>query len=180
MSKAPDDVSEIEVGSLLSEVRTPAASERSAAHASASPDSKKDYRPPTHQSESVKSSQLLARSPESLKYTTEKEYKDDLPVKTNAFYDIKKTLGIRGERTEKDVIKGQLKAGYKLTEQLKKQKDDYFLKQSCLPPIPIGAPQPKIINVSQGKSTFVASNDTHIKSTNNGFSRNSLGGFFAH
>ncbi len=101
-------------------------------------------------------------------------------MKTNDFYDIKKTLGIKGDRTEKEVMKGQLKAGYKLTEQLKKQKDETFLHKSCLPPLPQAAPQPKIVNVNMGKSTFIASNDTHIKSTNNGFSRNALGGFFAH
>ena len=116
-----------------------------------------------------------------MKYKEDREYKDEIAVKTDAFYDIKKTLGMRTDKpTEKEVLKGQLKAGYKLTDQLKKQKDRDFLTKSCLPPIPVAAPKPKIINVSMGKSTFVAGNDTHIKSTNNGFSRNPLGGFYAH
>ncbi len=64
--KDAEEVSEIEVRSLLSEVKTPAMSERGDIPPPASRPVSSAY------TESIKSSQLLARSPESLKYTTDK------------------------------------------------------------------------------------------------------------
>ena len=46
--------------------------------------------------------------------------------------------------------------------------------------IPPSYHAPKIASVDMGKNQPICGNESHSKATNNGFSRNSMGGFYAH
>ena len=67
-----------------------------------------------------------------------------------------------------------------LDKMIKDQNDERFLKDAALPTVPKISTNPRIVQINTGKSTFIASNDSHNKQSNNGFSRNALGGFYAH
>ena len=68
----------------------------------------------------------------------------------------------------------------KLNSMLGEQKDRRFLKTKALPIVPIVYPGPVITHNDMGKNQIICGNDSHNKATNNGFSRNKLGGFFSH
>jgi len=52
--------------------------------------------------------------------------------------------------------------------------------ESHLPKVPKVFQNPKLVNVTLGKRTFVASNDSHAKNSNNGYSRGTGGAFYCH
>ncbi|TNV72743.1 hypothetical protein FGO68_gene5892 [Halteria grandinella] len=68
----------------------------------------------------------------------------------------------------------------KISEQLRYQKDDAVLSLRALPKVPKTYEAPVNHNHDKGKMMPICSNETHNKATNNGYSRNSLGGFFCH
>ena len=68
----------------------------------------------------------------------------------------------------------------KLDTMIKQQSNSTILKERCLPVIPKQYPGPVINGLDMGKNLPICTNDAHIKATNNGYSRNSMGGFFAH
>ena len=67
-----------------------------------------------------------------------------------------------------------------LDKMIKDQTDERFLRDAALPSVPSISTNPRIVTITTGKSAFIASNDSHNKQSNNGFSRNALGGFYAH
>jgi hypothetical protein len=68
----------------------------------------------------------------------------------------------------------------RMRQTLKEQTSEKFLRTMSLPRIPHQNTQPVIVRLLAGTTTYVAKNETHDKQANNGYSRNSLGGFFAH
>ncbi len=68
----------------------------------------------------------------------------------------------------------------KLKHQLSEQTNEELLKQRALPKVPNAYQGPVITNLDKGKNQPICSNDSHSKATNNGYSRNALGGFFSH
>jgi len=70
----------------------------------------------------------------------------------------------------------------KLHDMITIQDNDEFLKAANLPRLPKANNGPvisQVVNQVRGNH-FVVTNDAHIRSTNNGFQRNALGGFYAH
>lgn len=69
----------------------------------------------------------------------------------------------------------------KISSELKAQKNPYVLQVRALPSIPTTYQQPLTQHHVKGKNVMpVCANEAHIKATNNGYTRNSMGGFFAH
>lgn len=68
----------------------------------------------------------------------------------------------------------------KLTEQIREQRDMATLNARALPKVPKSYEVPVQSHLEKGKMMPICSNETHNKATNNGYSRNSLGGFFCH
>ena len=69
----------------------------------------------------------------------------------------------------------------KLQMELKDQRDTNVLSMRALPMMPKVYAIPVMQNHDLGKQNQpIVGNEAHIKSTNNGYSRNSMGGFFAH
>lgn len=67
----------------------------------------------------------------------------------------------------------------------KEQDDETFLKQNTMPKVCKGMPyQPPVIATHscgpRHENTFAIPNNAHSKSTNNGYKRGELGGFFCH
>ena len=62
------------------------------------------------------------------------------------------------------------------------QDNEEFLKAANLPRLPKANNGPVISQLVNQKrqNHFVVTNDAHIRSTNNGYQRNALGGFYAH
>ena len=50
----------------------------------------------------------------------------------------------------------------------------------ALPFIPPRYSGPNVASLDSGKNMKLVPNEAHIKATNNGYSRNSMGGFFSH
>ena len=63
---------------------------------------------------------------------------------------------------------------------LEEQKDKEILSKRALPIVPKAYVGPVIASLEKGKNQPIVSNDSHVKATNNGYSRNSMGGFFSH
>ena len=63
---------------------------------------------------------------------------------------------------------------------MKVQQDERALQQRNLPMIPRTYNPPVMQSYVMGKNMPIVGNESHCKATNNGYSRNSLGGFFAH
>ncbi|CDW80436.1 UNKNOWN [Stylonychia lemnae] len=68
----------------------------------------------------------------------------------------------------------------KLSDLLKEQQDQRVLEKRGLPIVPKLYQLPLISGTDKGKNQPICANDAHIKATNNGYKRNTLGGFFAH
>ena len=70
----------------------------------------------------------------------------------------------------------------KLHDMIKVQDNDDFLRAANLPKLPKANNGPVIAQLGNQsrQNHFVVTNDAHCRATNNGFQRNTLGGFYAH
>ena len=70
----------------------------------------------------------------------------------------------------------------KLHDMISVQENEEFLRAAQLPRLPKSNMGPVISQLGNQRrqNHFVVTNDAHIRSTNNGFQRNALGGFYAH
>lgn len=68
----------------------------------------------------------------------------------------------------------------KLQNQLREQQNQEILQLRALPKVPATYQPPLTQNHAKGKNQPICGNEAHCKATNNGYSRNALGGFFAH
>ena len=85
-------------------------------------------------------------------------------------------------RTDEETIKISEKVNSKVKELMTQQYDKSHLTTQALPPVPKDYKSPTITNGFEGmrNQSFVVTNDSHIRSTNPGYSRNEKGGFFCH
>ena len=63
---------------------------------------------------------------------------------------------------------------------LEQQRDEAVLKSRALPRVMGSYTGPVVAHHVTGKKLIIVGNEEHTAATNNGYHRNTLGGFFAH
>ena len=86
------------------------------------------------------------------------------------------------ENTDAETVKISEKIGSRVKDLMAQQRDPKHLETQQLPPIPKDFKGPIVSNGVENcrNNSFVVTNDTHIRATNPGYSRNEKGGFFCH
>jgi hypothetical protein len=98
---------------------------------------------------------------------------DDTTVKRTLFANV-------GAPADEALLKISSSIRSKIQYQLKEQQDEKALLERHLPKIPKAYNLPVMQSYVMGKNQPIVANESHCKATNNGYSRNALGGFFAH
>jgi len=103
------------------------------------------------------------------------------PFAGSKYHNMLSALHLGGNSTLGDVLKNSDETMKKLRETLKSQNDRRFLKEKSLPPVPERRINPIVANTYvPGNVAKRATNISHGKLTNGGFSRTSYGGFYQH
>ena len=98
---------------------------------------------------------------------------DDTTVRRTLFANV-------GAPADEALLKMSSSIRSKIQYQLKEQQDERALQERNLPKIPMAYNLPVMQSYIKGKNQPIVANESHCKATNNGYSRNALGGFFAH